>query len=302
LDGVGNVVSTFVYASKGHVPDYMVKGGVTYRIISDHFGSVRFVINTADGAITQRIDYDEFGNVLADTNPGFQPLAFAGGIYDQHTHLTRFGARDYDAFTGRWTSKDPILFAGGDMNLYGYVLGDPVNAVDINGMDWLDDTANASAGFGDEISFGVTAVVREWLGRNCAVNTNSAAYSGAAMFGIIFDAFNPGKAVGKGALKAFARVERRGGTAHRVKIAEAQARLEAKGFKLESGGLGKEQKYGNRFSDLVMEKDGKRIALQIGKRNKNGMPIARERRALDDLRAYERNGEGYFDHVFYVGY
>jgi RHS repeat-associated protein len=37
----------------------------------------------------------------------------------------RFGARDYDPNTGRWTAKDPILFAGGDMNLYGYVLGEP---------------------------------------------------------------------------------------------------------------------------------------------------------------------------------
>jgi uncharacterized protein RhaS with RHS repeats len=47
--------------------------------------------------------------------------------------LTRFGARDYDAETGRWTAKDPILFAGGDANLYGYVLQDPVNFYDKNG-------------------------------------------------------------------------------------------------------------------------------------------------------------------------
>ena len=131
----GAVVATFVYASKGHVLDYMVKGGVTYRIIFDHLGSVRLVINTSDNSIAQRIDYDDFGNVLQDTNPGFQPFAFAGGLYDQHTKLTRFGARDYDSFTGRWTSKDPILFTGGDMNLYGYTLGDPLNHYDINGTE-----------------------------------------------------------------------------------------------------------------------------------------------------------------------
>jgi len=127
LDGAGNVVARFVYASKGHVPDYMIKGGVTYRIISDHLGSVRLVVNASEGTIAQRIDYDEFGNITQDTNPGFQPFAFAGGIYDQHTKLTRFGAKDYDAFTGRWTSKDPIGFAGGDVNLYGYVMNDSVN-------------------------------------------------------------------------------------------------------------------------------------------------------------------------------
>jgi RHS repeat-associated protein len=111
---------------------------VTYRIISDNLGSVRLVVNTADGSITQRIDYDEFGNITGDTNQGFQPFAFAGGLYDQHTKLTRFGARDYDAFTGRWTTKDPILFAGGDLNLYGYVLNNPINIDDVSGYGYVD--------------------------------------------------------------------------------------------------------------------------------------------------------------------
>jgi len=45
----------------------------------------------------------------------------------------RFGARDYDAKVGRWTAKDPIRFAGGDGNLYGYVLNDPANLLDSDG-------------------------------------------------------------------------------------------------------------------------------------------------------------------------
>ena len=51
-------------------------------------------------------------------------------MYDEDTKLTRFGYRDYDASTGKWTAKDPIGFDGGDSNLYGYVLGDPVNGID----------------------------------------------------------------------------------------------------------------------------------------------------------------------------
>jgi hypothetical protein len=47
--------------------------------------------------IAQRIDDDEFGVVINDTNPGFQPFSFAGDLYDPKTMLTRFGARDYDA-------------------------------------------------------------------------------------------------------------------------------------------------------------------------------------------------------------
>jgi len=133
LDGSGNIKATFVYGSRANVPDYMVKGGVTYRIISDHLGSPRLVVNTSDGSIAQRIDYDVWGNITSDTNPGFQPFGFAGGLYDQHTGLIRFGARDYDPATGRWTAKDPIRFEGGDTNLYGYVVGDPVDLVDPNG-------------------------------------------------------------------------------------------------------------------------------------------------------------------------
>jgi uncharacterized protein RhaS with RHS repeats len=40
----------------------------------------------------------------------------------------------YDAETGRWTAKDPIRFSGGDTNLYGYVLQDPVNLIDPSGL------------------------------------------------------------------------------------------------------------------------------------------------------------------------
>jgi RHS repeat-associated protein len=141
----------------------MMKGGVTYRILSDHLGSPRLVIDTSTNTITQRLDYDEFGNVILDTNPGFQPFGFAGGIYDQHTKLTRFGARDYDAETGRWTAKDPIRFDGGDFNLYGYVFSDPINAVDPTGAASLDDITeflkcldqSAADRFGSELLTGI---------------------------------------------------------------------------------------------------------------------------------------------------
>ena len=134
LNGQGNVISRFVYAGKANVPDYMVKGGVTYRIVSDQLGSVRLVINSATGQIAQRIDYDEWGNVLSDSNPGFQPFGFAGGLYDRDTGLVRFGARDYDPHVGRWTVKDPIGFGGGDTGLYGYVGGNPISYTDPNGL------------------------------------------------------------------------------------------------------------------------------------------------------------------------
>ena len=140
LDGTNAVVSTFIYGSRVNVPDYMVKGGVTYRIISDHLGSPRLVVDTVTGNVAQRLDYDEFGRVTQDTNPGFQPFGFAGGLYDQHTGLLRFGARDYDAETGRFTSKDATGLKEG-FNVYTYAFNDPVDLVDSTGRNAAVATA-----------------------------------------------------------------------------------------------------------------------------------------------------------------
>jgi RHS repeat-associated protein len=129
LDGSSNIISRFVYASKQNVPDYIIKDGVLYRIVTDHLGSPRLVINITNGSVAQRMDYDEFGNVLLDTNPGFQPFGFAGGIYDNDVRLIRFGTRDYEPQLGRWTSKDLIRFAGG-LNLYVYAENDAINSKD----------------------------------------------------------------------------------------------------------------------------------------------------------------------------
>ncbi|MEW6039323.1 MAG: PKD domain-containing protein [Pseudomonadota bacterium] len=133
LDGQGKIAALFVYADKTNVPAYLVKGSQTYRLLSDHLGSPRLVVNTADGTVLQRMDYDAWGNVTYDSNPGFQPFGYAGGLYDRDTGLIRFGARDYDPETGRWTAKDPILFGGGDSNLYAYVDNDPLSYVDPDG-------------------------------------------------------------------------------------------------------------------------------------------------------------------------
>jgi RHS repeat-associated protein len=112
-----------------------VKGGVAYWIFADQLGSPTLVVNSSTEQIVEEIDYDAFGNVIKDTNPGFQPFGFASGLYDVDIKLVHFGARDYDPSSGRWIAKDPILFAGGDTNLYGYGENDPVNMIDPSGME-----------------------------------------------------------------------------------------------------------------------------------------------------------------------
>ena len=70
--------------------------------------------------------------MVSDSNPGFLPFAFAGGIYDGETGLVKFGARDYDAELGRWLDKDPTGFSG-SQNLPSYSQNDPINRIDADG-------------------------------------------------------------------------------------------------------------------------------------------------------------------------
>jgi hypothetical protein len=69
----------------------MLKDGKTYRIITDHLGSVRLVIDTATGEVKQQLSYDVWGDVTEDTNPNFQPFVFAGGLYDPDMGLPTIG-------------------------------------------------------------------------------------------------------------------------------------------------------------------------------------------------------------------
>ena len=147
LDSNMNIVSLFIYGPQGGAPDYMIKNNVKYRIIKDILGSPRFVVNTSTGEIAQMLDYDEFGQVLVDSNPGFQPFGFAGGIYDPDTGLIRFGLRDYDPWTGRWTAKDPLLFGGRSANLYAYVDNAPLARKDPSGAFYVAVSYTLAAQF-----------------------------------------------------------------------------------------------------------------------------------------------------------
>lgn len=137
-----------MYGTKPHVPDYFVMNDDIYRIITDHLGSVRLVVRVKDGSIVQEMVHDEFGKTLSSAGAGFQPFGFAGGLYDYNTGFIQFGARWYDPQVGRWVSKDPIGFAGGDTNLYAYVGGNPVSYVDPTGLYWFRQSWQEPGKFG----------------------------------------------------------------------------------------------------------------------------------------------------------
>ena len=115
------------------------------------------------------------------------------------------------AESGLLTAKDPIGFNGGDTNLYGYVLGDPVNFFDPYGLEefWfetlgLDQAANwaeqhgvidSLAGWGDATSFGLGKLIREseigeFWGAQGVVDVCSSDYDIGLGIGIATDVAN----------------------------------------------------------------------------------------------------------------
>jgi RHS repeat-associated protein len=136
-DASDNLLMRFNYAD-GRMPVSMTYNGSSYYLTYDQVGSL-IAVTDPTGNIIKKIDYDSFGSIISDTNPTLNILfGFAGGLHDRDTNLIRFGARDYDPSIGRWTAKDPIDFAGGDANLYGYVTNNPINFRDPRGL-WGED-------------------------------------------------------------------------------------------------------------------------------------------------------------------
>jgi RHS repeat-associated protein len=139
LNEYDRIINTFVYTDN-YTPVLMRKGTIDYYIVSDIRGSVRMVVKSSTGEVRQRIKYDAFGKTLSDSNPGYTPFGFAGGLHSTRTDLVRFGARDYSPETGRWTAEDPIGFLSGGINFYAYVANDPVNFVDPSGLSKVSNS------------------------------------------------------------------------------------------------------------------------------------------------------------------
>ena len=131
-DGQGRRLA-FRYGEDGRLTALRM-GGMEYPLACDQTGGV-FRVVSAGGHEVKRVIYDSFGNTIYDGNPDFPlPLGLAGGLLDRDTGLIHFGWRDYDPALGRFLQPDPLGRRGGDTDLYGYCLDDPVNLIDPLGL------------------------------------------------------------------------------------------------------------------------------------------------------------------------
>jgi RHS repeat-associated protein len=106
-----------------------------YFYTHDHLGSIR-ELTDGSGNVRARYAYDPYGRRTRLTGDMEADFGFAGMFWSSEANLFLTHYRAYDPELGRWLSRDPLPDA--EMlqgpNLYAYVLNDPVNLIDPEGL------------------------------------------------------------------------------------------------------------------------------------------------------------------------
>ena len=108
------------------------QGGQDYNPLYDGRGNVLSVVDNTQSVVAS-YRYDAFGRLMAKSGTLDQPYQFSTKRYFADVGLNYYGYRFYSPPLGRWMNRDPLGEAGG-LNLYGFVLNNPVNFVDPYGL------------------------------------------------------------------------------------------------------------------------------------------------------------------------
>ena len=105
--------------------------GGARSLLADLLGST-LALTDNTGAVQTQYTYEPFGNTTFTGASSASPFQFTGRENDA-TGLYYYRARYYSPVFGRFISEDPIGFAGGSSDLYGYALSSPTNLRDPSG-------------------------------------------------------------------------------------------------------------------------------------------------------------------------
>lgn len=297
---------------------------------TDRLGSIRAVTD-ATGTVTSAGAWEPYGRPRATgpNNPNAPPLGWLGQ-YQDPTGLTHLRARQYDPVAGSFLSPDPAASTS-ISGSYTYGSANPLRYIDITGLFSWDEVLGGVQDVSGIVSdvAGVVAIVALATGVGApiaaiaggisiaagavhagtkAIQAYNTCNSGKGSCGdavaealLSAAAIPPGGKLIKGAASGLKSMPnpwgKRGSPNHVARVDEAETRLVGDGWSTFAGGSLRERKYGSRYPDLVMNRGDQWIAVQVGRTTKGGIPVARERRAMDDLRS-----TGAFDHVFFLRY
>jgi RHS repeat-associated protein len=139
FDGSGSQTKTYGYkpgSTWTTDPLFMKVGGQYYFYHNDHLGTPQ-KLTSVNGFLAWSAEYESFGNALLNAGSSVQNnLRLAGQYRDHETGLHYNWNRYYDPKTGRYITADPIGFFGG-IGLYAYVLNNPVNLTDPEGLQTI---------------------------------------------------------------------------------------------------------------------------------------------------------------------
>ena len=110
-------------------------GKGVFQYLHDNLGSPVRLLDGL-GNEKERLNYDEFGNLLLSTNIN-QPFGFTGYQMDEISNTLYAQAREYDSTTGRFGAED--VFKGEmilpiSLNAYSYCVNNPIRLVDFDGF------------------------------------------------------------------------------------------------------------------------------------------------------------------------
>lgn len=110
-------------------------GTSKYYFSRDHLGSVREMTD-GSGLVKARYDYDPYGRRILVAGSDIGDFGFTGHYFHKTGNLYLAMYRAYDANLGRWLSRD-LLEENGGINLYRYSGNDPINYLDLLGLDHI---------------------------------------------------------------------------------------------------------------------------------------------------------------------
>jgi RHS repeat-associated protein len=135
-DAGDQLLARYTYGDGINKPLTMERDGTTYTYHRDALGSITEVTDIS-GSLVERYEYNVYGTASIFDSSGTpltasaigNPYLFTARRYDPESGNYYYRARLYSPTLGRFLQMDPLGYVDG-MNLYAYVLNNPINYID----------------------------------------------------------------------------------------------------------------------------------------------------------------------------